>query len=180
MVGDDSMVEVIDFNSKLKLMAVVVACIEYNSDKYVIYGIDRGRGVANIFVSKLVVTSEGYTFKHEFANGEKIVLDGIVKRIINKEDIEKDGFRISNDEVFSSINYFDIEKCYVATINKKIIKDIMIFYKLITKKTLDRPVVEVVDDKKFFSEGFVGNLFLIVFGIVVIVLCISIVVGVFL
>ena len=174
------MVEVIDVNSKLKLMSMVVSCIDYNSDKYVIYCIDRGKGEANIFVSKLVVTSDGYTFKHEFDNGEKAILDGIVKRIINKEDIVRDGFLISNDIVFNDTNYFDIEKCYVATISKKVIKEIMVHYKLVTKSIFERPVVEVVSDKRLFNEGFVGNLFLIVFGIVVIIFCISIVLGVFL
>lgn len=173
------MIEIIDVNSKTKMIAMVMADINYNDDNYVVYCVDRGKGEANIFVSRLVITSDGYTFNNDFDNGEKELLDGVVKRIINKDNLEEDGFIISNDKIFSDINYFDIEKCYVATINKKIIKDIMIFYKLVTKKIFDRPVVEVVEDKRVFNDGFVGNMFLIVFGIAVIIFCIVVVVGVF-
>ena len=173
------MIEIIDVNSKTKMMAMVMADINYNDDNYVVYCIEREREEANIFVSRLVITSDGYTFNNDFDNGEKELLDGVVKRIINKDNLEEDGFIISNDKIFSDINYFDIEKCYVATINKKIIKDIMIFYKLVTKKIFDRPVVEVVEDKRVFNDGFVGNMFLIVFGIAVIIFCIVVVVGVF-
>ena len=105
-------------------------------------------------------------------------MDGVVKRVINKEKLDKDGFVISNDIELSDINYFDIDKCYVSTISKKHIKGIMVFYKLITKKTLERPIVEIVDDEKFFNDGFLGNIFLILFGVGVIIFCISVVVGV--
>lgn len=158
---------------------MVIADIKYMDDIYIIYGIDRGNGEANIFVSKLVVMSEGYTFSSNFANGEKNLLDKIIKKIINKEDIEKDGFVISNKVSLSDVNYFDIDKCYVATVTKKLIKDIMIFYKLVTKKTLEGPVVEIIEDKRIFNEGFVGNIFLVVIGLIVIILSIVALVGVF-
>ena len=174
------MLEVIDINSKLKLMAMVVTCIDYMGDRYVFYCIDRGKGEANIFISKLVVTSDGYIFKNDFKNGEKEVLDKVIKRMINKEDISSEGFVMSNNVDFSDINYFDIEKCYVATISKKHIKDIMVYYKLVTQKIFERPVVEVVEDKRFFNEGYVGNLFLILFGVIVVIFCIVVVIGVFL
>lgn len=172
------MIEIIDTSSKCKMMAMVMANIKYDKTNYIVYCIDRGKGDANIFVSKLVVTSDGYTFNSKFKNGEKELLDGIVKKIINKENLEKSGFVISNDIELSDINYFDIDKCYVSTIAKKHIKNIMIFYKLITKKTLERPVVEIVDDERFFSEGFLGNIFLILFGVGVIIFCISVVISV--
>ena len=173
------MIEIIDSNSKKKMLAMVIADIKYMDDIYIVYGIDRGNGEANIFVSKLVVMSEGYTFSSNFANGEKNLLDKIIKKIINKEDIEKDGFVISNKVSLSDVNYFDIDKCYVATVTKKLIKDIMIFYKLVTKDMLNRPVVNVVQDKRFFNEGFLVNIFLIVFGIAVIIFCVVAIVGVF-
>lgn len=172
------MIEIIDTSSKCKMMAMVMANIKYDNSNYIVYCIDRGRGDANIFVSKLVITSDGYTFNNKFKNGEKEFLDGVVKRVINKEKLDKDGFVISNDIELSDINYFDIDKCYVSTISKKHIKDIMVFYKLITKKTLERPIVEIVDDEKFFNDGFLGNIFLILFGVGVIIFCISVVVGV--
>jgi len=173
------MIEIIDSNSQKKMLAMVIADIEYMDDRYIIYAIDRGNGEANIFVSKLVVMSEGYTFSSDFANGEKVLLDKIIKKVINKEDIEKDGFVISNKVSLSEVNYFDIDKCYVATVTKKIIKDIMIFYKLVTDKTLEGPVVEIVEDKRVFNEGFVVNIFLVVLGFIVIILSIVVVVGVF-
>ena len=173
------MIEIIDSGSQNKMLAMVIANIKYMDDSYVIYGVDRGNGEANVFVSKLVVMSEGYTFSHAFDNGEKEFLEKLVKRIINKDDIEKDAFKISNDMVLSEVNYFDIDRCYVATIDKKIIKDIMIFYKLVTEKTLEKPVVEIVEDKRVFNEGFVGNLFLIILGLVVVVFSIVVIVGVF-
>ena len=173
------MVEVMDFKSKVKMLAMIMCSIEYHNDKYVVYCIDRGRGDANIFVSKLVMTSEGYIFNNVFDNGEKNVLDGVIKRIINKEDIVSDGFKLSNDIKFEGTNDFRVDECYVSTISKKNIKDIMIFYKLVTKDMLNRPVVNVVSDKRFFNEGFLGNIFLIIFGVAVIIFCIVAIVGVF-
>ena len=56
---------------------------------------------------------------------------------------------------------------------------IMIFYKLVTEKTLEKPVVEIVEDKKIFNEGFVSNIFVILIGIAVIIFSIFYLVGVF-
>ena len=173
------MIEIIDVSSKNKMMAMVMANVRYMNDSYVIYCVDRGNGDANIFISKFVVMSEGYTFKHDFDNGEKKLLENLVKRIVNKEDVLNDGFIVSNDIKLSEINQFDINECYVATVSKKLIKDIMIFYKLVTEKTLDRPVVEIIEDKRMFNEGFVGNIFLILMGLVVIGFIIFAIVGVF-
>lgn len=174
------MVEIIDVNSKLKLMAMIVLSVDYNGSKYIVYCVDRGEGKANIFVSKLVINSEGLVFNHEFENGEKEVLDSLIKKIINKEDIEKDGFKFNNSYKLGDINYFDMDKCYVSTIDKKVIKDIMIYYKLVTEKTFERPVVEVIEDKGWFNLGFVANMFFILFGIAVILFCIVMVVRFFL
>ena len=81
------MIEIIDSSSKNKMLAMIIAVVKYMDDRYIIYAIDRGNGEANIFVSKLVVMSEGYTFSSDFANGEKALLDKIIKKVINKEDI---------------------------------------------------------------------------------------------
>lgn len=172
------MIEVIYGNNRKK-MAMVMCEVTYDNDRYVVYCIDRGKMEVNIFVSKLVISSDGYTFNNRFKNGEKEVIDNVIKRIINKEDISKDGFSISNNVNLSDINRFDLEECYVATINKRVIKEVMIHYNLVNDKVFEKPVVDVVDDKKVFNEGFVGNIFLIVFGIVVIMFCIVVVSGVF-
>lgn len=173
------MIEIIDVNSKKKLLGMIIASVKYMDDNYIIYAIDRGKGEANIFASKLVKMSEGLTFNNNFLNGEKEFIEKVIKRIINKDDISKDGFVISGDVVLSEVNYFDIEACYVATVDKKLIKEIMIFYKLVTEKTIDRPNVKVVEDERFFNEGYIGNIFLIVLGLVVIFSSIWVIVGVF-
>lgn len=172
------MIEIIDTDGN-KMIAIVVANVKYMNDNYIIYCVDRGDGDANIFVSKLMITSDGYIFNNDFSNGEKEILESLVNRIVNKDDIASDGFVISNDISLSDINYFNVDKCYVATVDKKIIKDIMVFYKLVNKKTLERPIVEVVDDKRVFNEGFAGNIFLIILGLIVIIVSLIVVVGVF-
>ena len=171
------MIELIDSNSKVKMLVKVITVIEYDSDKYVIYKADRSRDDVNLFVSKLVITSEGYLFKHEFNNGEKEVLDGFIKKIINKEKLEDLGINLIKVDNFNDVNYFDINKCYVTTISKSILKDVVGFYGVVDND-LSRTIVEVVDDKKVLSEGFVGNMFLIVFGILVVVFSLVVLVGV--
>ena len=172
------MIEIINVDNS-KMIAMVVANVKYMNDNYIIYCVEREDDEANIFVSKLRLMSEGYTFNNDFSNGEKRVLESLVKRIINMDDIALDGFVISNDIVLSDVNYFDVDECYVCTVSKKQIKEIMINYKLVTEKTLERPVVEVIEDKKIFNEGFASNIFVILFGIVVIIFCIVFMVGVF-
>lgn len=172
------MIEIINVDS-VKMMAMVIANVRYMKDNYIIYCIEREGEDANIFVSKLKLTSDGYIFDNNFLNGEKRVLENLIKKIINKDDIVSDGYIISNDIVLGDVNYFDVEKCYVSTVSKKQIKDIMIFYKLVTEKTLEKPVVEIVEDTKIFNEGFVSNIFVILFGIGVIIFSIFYLVGVF-
>ena len=172
------LIEVIYGNNRKK-MAMVMCEVTYDNDRYIVYCIYRGKMEVNIFVSKLVISSDGYTFNNRFKNGEKEVIDSVIKRIINKEDISSDGFSISNNVKLSDINRFDLEECYVATINKRVIKDVMVYYNLVNEKTFDKPVVDVIDDNKVFNEGFVGNIFLIIFGIVVIIFCVVVVWGVF-
>lgn len=172
------MIEIINVDNS-KMMAMVIANVKYMKDNYIIYCVEREGENANIFVSKLRLTSEGYTFDNDFLNGEKRVLENLVKKIINKDDIAGDGFIISNHINLSDVNYFDVDNCYVCTVSKKQIKDIMIFYKLVTEKTLEKPVVEIVEDKKIFNEGFIGNIFVILFGIGVLIFSIFYLVGVF-
>ena len=174
----DNMIEIINVDG-IKMMAMVVADVKYMDDNYIIYCIDRGNNEANIFVSRLVISSDGYVFNNNFSNSEKEVLDNLIKRIINKDDINKDGFIISNTVELVDVNYFDVEKCYVATVSKSMVKDIMINYRLVNKKIFERPVVEVVEDKKVFNEGFIGNIFLIILGVAVIMFCGFVLVGVF-
>lgn len=172
------MIEIINVD-KSKMMAMVVANVRYMKDNYIIYCVEREDDEANIFVSKLKLTTEGYTFNNNFLNGEKRVLENLVKKIINHYDIESDGFVIKNDVKLSDVNYFDADNCYVCTVSKNQVKDIMICYKLVTEKTLEKPTVEVVEDKKIFNDGFASNIFVILIGIVVIIFSIIFMVGVF-
>lgn len=172
------MVELINKNTNQKLMAMILGEISYLEDRYIIYCIKRSKEDTNVFVSKLVKNSQGYTIDDDFLNGEKQILDGIVKRLLNKESknvLEKDGFLINKFVSLEGIHYFDIEKCYVATVPSFFIKDCLIFYDLVSKKLLEQPIVEVIDDKRKFNDGFVSNIVVIGLGVTVILFSLFIV-----
>ena len=89
--------ELIDVNDNSKMMAMVLCGIFYDGHEYLLYSIKRSASEANLFISKLVKNSSGYTISHDFDNGEKDVFESVVQRIISKEAIgslEKDGFRL--------------------------------------------------------------------------------------
>ena len=64
---------------------------------------------------------------------------------------------------------FDMDKCYVATVDRKLIKDCLIYYGLVNEKMFNQPVVEVVEDKRKFNVGFASSFILIGFGIFVLI-----------
>jgi len=164
------MVEIIDKATAHKMIAMILCGICYRDDCYLIYCVRRDKDDANIFVSKLIKGSLGYVIDANFLNGEKDVLDGIVKRLLNKESkniLEDDGFTIMNDIEMDSNLTFDIDKCYVSTVSRKLIKECLIYYGLVNEKKFNQPVVEVVDDKRKFNEGFASSVVLIVFGVII-------------
>lgn len=166
------MIEVIDKETNQKMMAMIVCGICYKKDCYIIYCIRREKEEANLFVSKLIQSSQGYVMDNNFSNGEKNVLDDMIRRLLNmesKENLEEDGITLLKDVVLTNDHFFDIEKCYVSTVPRNLIKDCLIYYQLITEEMLEPPLVEVIEDKRIFHEGFVSNIALIVFGIVVLV-----------
>lgn len=176
------MIEVIDNSTNRKMMAMILCGISYREDRYLIYLIQRDKEDANVFVSKMIKGSMGYVINNEFANGEKEVLDGLVKRIINKESediLRSDGFTILKSVEMDSNLYFDIDKCYVSTVPKNLFKECLVFYGVKNKNYVDRPVVEVIEDKKKFNEGFANNLVLIVFGVSVLIFSLVVVCNVF-
>lgn len=182
MIGDELiMIEVLDRTTGSKLMAMLFCKILYQEESYVIYCVRRGEDEANLFVSRLIKNSEGYSLDNHFVNGEKEVLEGIVKRLLNKDsilDLEQDGFFISSEISLTEGQFFDIKKCYVTTVSKGLIKECMIFYGLVTKSLFDSPIVEVQDEKGYFNKGFVSNIIVIIFGIVVVIFCLVTVVGI--
>lgn len=165
------MVEVIDRKTKHKMIMVIMCGITYQNDSYLIYSIRRDKESVNVFISKLIKGSLGYLIVDDFSNGEKEVLDSVVKRILNKNSLDElgsDGFKIIKDIEMDSNISFDIDNCYVSTVSRDLIKGCLIYYDLVNESMFNRPVVEVVEDKKF-NEGFASSMVLIVFGIIVIV-----------
>ena len=172
MVGD-IMIEIIDRATMQKMMAMIVCGLCYQGDCYLIYCIRRNNEEANVFVSKLIKGSMGYVIDTDFSNGEKEVLDGTINRILNKESkevLERDGFTFLKDIEMDSNLTFDIEKCYVSTVSRGVIKNCLIYYGLVTEKMFNQPVVEVIEDKRKFNEGFASSVVLIVFGVIIILI----------
>ncbi len=177
------MVEVIDRENKNKFVALILCTISYDSIDYVVYSVRREKDNANVFVSKVVQNSEGLTFDDDFFNGEKEVVEGFVRRILNKEEkskLEQDGIQFKQEVHFEGSHYFDIEKCYVTTISVSYIKECLMFYQLFNKEMLNRPVVSIKEDTRKFNEGFVSNVALIIMGIVILLFCFGVLYEVFL
>lgn len=174
------MVEVIDRKTKHKMMMMVLCGITYQNDSYLIYSIRRDKSDANVFVSKLIKGSLGYLIVDDFSNGEKEVLDSVVKRILNKnslDELESDGFKFIKDIEMDSNISFDIDKCYVSTVSRDLIKECLIYYNLVNESMFNRPVIEVVEEKKF-NEGFASSMVLIVFGIIIVIFSCFVIYGV--
>ena len=177
------MIEILDRNTGNKMMAMLFGKILYQEEAYVVYCVRRGQEDANLFVSRLVKNSESYAMDHHFVNGEKEVLEGIVQKLLNKLpilELEQDGFSLSSEITLTEGQFFDIQKCYVTTVPKKLIKDCMIYYGLVTKNLFDSPVVEVQDEKGYFNKGFINNIVVILFGIAVVIFCLVAIVDVIL
>lgn len=175
------MVEVIDKITGCKMLMMKLCGIRYGDHSYLIYCIRRDEMHANVFVSKLINGSNGYVLYNEFDNGEKEVLDSVVKRLLNrdsKENLIRDGYLFVDDIAMDSDLIFEIDKCYVSTIDRSVIKECLIFYDLVNDSIFNQPIVEVVQDKSKFSEGFASSVVLIVLGIFIFVFCLIVIYGV--
>ena len=51
----------------------------------------------------------------------------------------------------------------------------MKYYSFIRKTIFEQPILDVQEDSRIFNEGYIGNLFLILLGIGVIVFCVFVV-----
>ena len=175
------MVEVMDKNTGHKMMMMILCGVCYQDDCYLIYCIRRDNDDANIFVSKLIKGSLGYLVSDNFDNGEKEVLDDVVKRLLNRESretLENSGFSLLKDIDMDNNLTFDIDKCYVCTVSRAVIKDCLVYYEMVNEKIFSQPVIEVVDDERKFNDGFASNIVLIVFGIIVLIFVVVIIIGV--
>ncbi len=176
------MIEVIDRDSGSKMMAMVLCGISHEEERYVLFAIRRDQVNANIFVCKLVSNSQGLVMDMNFLNGEKDVLDGVVQRLFNHvqvSELEEDGYHFMKNLSLEGSQYFDIQTCYVSSVPRKMVKDCMIYYDLVREEFFSQPVIEVQEDKRKFNEGFVGNVFLILFGVGVIIFCVAVLISVF-
>lgn len=174
------MKEIIDVDSNSKLMSLIICGIEYGEDFYVIYSVKRDELNDNIFVSKLVVSSNGYVMDNNFSGGEKEVVDEVVGDIFNKDSVEvleNNKIKIVSNIELYGINKFSIEKCYVTTVSRELVKEVMLNYGLIS---LDEKKV-VVKEKELssFNKGSISSFFLIVFGIGILIISVLVIFNVF-
>lgn len=164
------MKEIIDMDSNSKIVCLVICGIKYGDDYYVMYSIKRDKIEDNIFVSKLVLSSMGYVMDNNFFGGEKEVIDEVIRDILNKDNVRvlnNNKIEIIKNIELEGINKFSIDKCYVTTVSRRVVKDVMVNYGLIS---LDEKKV-VVKEKELstFNEGSISSLFLILFGIFVLI-----------
>lgn len=168
------MKEIIDKKNQIKMMALPLCGVRYESQEYLIYSIKRNHDEVNIFVSKLVHTSSGYKIDYHFENGEKNLLENIVHKIFNHEPILKlaeDGLVLIKDIELVGTNYFDVDECYITTVSNDVMKSCITYYDFISHNQLDVPIMEVKDDKKIhFNQIY--TILVIIFGIFILVFCI--------
>ena len=177
------MKEVIDVKNNVKMVAMLLCGVRYDGHEYLLYSIKRNNKEANIFVSKLVRTSDGYRIQHDFDNGEKEILDRLVQRIISRESVDSlvsDGYSLIQNVELVGVSCFDVHLCYVATVPIHLIHECLNEYGLVHSDNVNGAVAEIVPDRRVFSHGFVGNLFLIAFGILVLIFSVSTIIGVML
>lgn len=176
------MVEVIDQDSAVKMMALVLCSILYDNNTYVVFAIRRDKIDANLFVARLEKNSKGYVMDAKFKNGEKEVMDSVVRRLLNhesKEKFEEDGFSILDDISLEGTQYYDINSCYVSSVPLIRIKEMMKYYSFIGENLFEQPILDVKEDKRIFNEGSFSNLVLILFGILVVVFCVFVLIKTF-
>lgn len=168
------MIEIIDEGSNRKFMALIICGIEYGNNMYVMYSVKREKDEDNIFISKLVRNSEGYTMDNDFHGGEKEAMDDVVTSILNKDNIEllaSNRIKLFHDIKIVGVNRFSVRCCYVTTYNRNLIKEVMINYGLIDIDENKTVIEEVLPEKKVFSRGSISSLFLIAFGIFTLLIC---------
>lgn len=169
--------EIIDVDNNVKMKCLVMFCFRYGDGMYVVYSVKRDNSQRNIFISKLVVNSEGYTMDSNFTSDEREALERVVAKIINccdRQILLDDGVKFSSDVKFSLVNKFSSSKCYVATYDNDVIEKIMKFYGV----TKDKSAVLIRNSSRVSSNN-IGVILLILFGIAVIIGCLMVVIDIF-
>ena len=182
MIGGGEMIEVMDHETSVKLMALILCGIRYDGNLYVVFSIRRHKNDVNLFVSKVIQNSQGLVMDFRFANGEKEVMEKVVMDLINhvsREKLLEQGFVIVDDIQLSGSQVYDIHQCYVSSITLDYLKDMMKYYSFIREDIFEKPVLDVVEEKKVLNDGSFLNILLILFGIFVIIFCVVVVFQVF-
>ena len=170
------MLELIDVDGDIKFLSSIFCYINYGNSLYVIYSIKRDSDNDNLFVSKLVNSSDGYTMDNNFSGGEKEALDDVIASILNKDSIsslEEKGITFVKDISLSDINKFSVTKCYVTTFRKSLLNECMTNYNLVREKKK----ISVVKEKNvsYFSKNNFPIVLLILFGIAIVVVSIIVI-----
>ena len=166
------MYELIDENNNIKMMALIICTFTYGKTNYCLYSIDRDKNDTNIFVSKIVKNSLGYTLDSNISDDELKALEDIIASFLSKTSLDKlreQGFSLT-DIKLSGINKFNEKKCYITTYNKSILKEVMLNYNLEIPNN-NTPIIKVKKSKPI-NKSNIGSILGIILGILTIIICI--------
>ena len=174
------MYELIDENKNVKMMALIICTFTYGNKPYCLYSIERDKEEDNLFVSKVVKNSLGYTLDSNIKDDEKEALDNIIAdflSITSLDTLKEQGFELSNLKI-TGINKFNEKKCYVTTYNKVFLKECMLNYKLDIPNNNIIPKVKLKKSKPI-NKGNFENILIIILGVITIIICILVLIKVF-
>lgn len=169
------MIEVIEESSNTKMMALIICTFKYGNELYCLYSIKRDKENDNIFTSKLIKNSLGYTMSNNFLGGEKDALDKAINSILNKDSpklLEEIGLEFTSIELIG-INKFNKDMCYVSTNKRNLIKDCMLNYNLISNIN-QTPIIKTRKEK-IITKDKLPTIFIIIFGILIIITSLTII-----
>ncbi len=170
------MYELIDENNDIKMMALIICTFIYGNIDYCLYAIERDKEEYNIFISKLVKNSQGYTLDNNFTSGEKEALEDIITSFLNRESLDslkEKGFSFT-DIKLNGTSKFNDKECYVTTYNKGLLKECMLNYNLIIPND-NTPTIKIKKPKPI-NKGNYGSILLIILGVVTIIICLLVVI----
>ena len=170
------MIELIDIDGNIKFMSLIIGYVNYGNQLYVIYSVKRDEEDDNIFVSKLVNSSDGYAMDNNFSGGEKEAMESVIASILNKDSIDslnEKGIQFVQDINLSEINKFSVTKCYVTTFKRRLIKECMQNYNLVGYEK--KKVIVKEKEVSYFSKNNFPSVLLIILGIVIVLIAIFVI-----